>query len=106
MFARAVSFRLKPNVTAEFSAAIEKESLPRLRKQRGFQDQVIFIAPGGREGIAITFWDQKESADAYNRAVYPDVLRALAIMIEGMPHVRAYDVASSTFNNTAATALA
>ena len=106
MFARTVSFRLKPSVAAEFSVAIEKESIPRLRKQKGFQDQVIFLAPGGREGIAITFWDQKENADAYNRAVYPDVLKALGKMIEGMPHVRAYDVANSTFHNIAAAALA
>ena len=106
MFARSVSFRLKLNVGADFAAAIEKDALPRLRRQMGFRDQITFLAPGEREGVAITFWELKENADAYNRAVYPDVLKALARMIEGMPHVRGYEVANSTFYNIPATAAA
>jgi hypothetical protein len=38
-----------------------------LRKQKGFKDEVTFVAPGGTEAIGISLWDQKENADAYSR---------------------------------------
>jgi hypothetical protein len=40
MFARSVSFRLKPNSIAAFTKLIEDETLPLLRKQKGFQDEI------------------------------------------------------------------
>ena len=43
MFARIVSMRLKPNMTAEFTQTIEKRVLPILRRQRGFRDEITFI---------------------------------------------------------------
>jgi hypothetical protein len=46
MFARSISIRLKPNSVAEFTQLIEKETLPLLRKQKGFQDEMTFVAPG------------------------------------------------------------
>ena len=49
MFARSVSIRLKPNSVAEFTQLIEKETLPLLRKQKGFQDEMTFVVPGGTE---------------------------------------------------------
>ncbi len=50
MFARSVSIRLKPNGLAEFIRVIEKETIPLLRKQKGFQDEITFFAPGGSRG--------------------------------------------------------
>jgi hypothetical protein len=67
MFARSISIRLKPNTVAEFTQLIEKDALPVLRKQKGFQDEIRFVVPGGTEAVAISLWDQKENADAYNR---------------------------------------
>jgi hypothetical protein len=53
MFARHVSMHLKPNTRAEFTQTIENEILPLLRKQHGFQDEIVFVAPGsGTEGVA------------------------------------------------------
>ena len=46
MFARHVSMQLKPNTRAEFTQTIENEILPVLRKQHGFQDEIVFVAPG------------------------------------------------------------
>ena len=68
MFARHVAMHLKPNTRAVFTAAIENEILPLLRKQHGFQDEIDFVAPGsGTEGVAISLWDKKEDAEAYLR---------------------------------------
>jgi hypothetical protein len=44
MFARKVHMHLKPNSIAEFTQRLEKDILPLLRKQKGFQDEITFVA--------------------------------------------------------------
>ena len=102
MFARSVSIRLKANCASEFTQMIEKETLPLLRKQKGFQDEITFLVAGGGEAVGISLWDQKENADAYDRETYPGVLKALAKVVEGTPQVRTYEVCNSTFHKIAA----
>src|SRR3989442_15356258 len=102
MFARIVSMRLKPNAKAEFTQTIEKKILPILRKQKGFRDEITFIAPGGMEAVGISLWDSREQADAYNSGNYPAVLRELNQLLEETPRVQTYDVANSTAHNIAA----
>jgi hypothetical protein len=46
MFARSIAIPLKPNSVAEFTQTIEKEPLPLLREQQGFQDEITFVVPG------------------------------------------------------------
>jgi len=47
MFARTVSFRLKPNMLSDYSRTFDKDILPLLRKQNGFKDEInISPAPG------------------------------------------------------------
>ena len=102
MFARTISIRLKPNSIAAFTKLIEDETLPLLRKQKGFQDEITLFVPGGRDAVGISLWDQKESAEAYNSNGYPEVLKALRNLVEGTPQVRTYEVANSTFHKIAA----
>ena len=102
MFARNVSLHLKPNSVGELTQTIEKEILPLLQKQKGFQDEITFVAPGGTKAVAISLWDQKENAEAYSRATYPQVLRALAKVVEGIPQVQTSEVSNSTFHKIVA----
>ena len=102
MFARSLSIHLKPNSSLEFTQLIEKESLPTLRKQKGFQDELTFVVAGGTEAVAISLWDKKENADAYGRDSYPGVLKALGKVVEGTPQLRTYEVCNSTFHKIAA----
>ena len=102
MFARNLSIHLKPNSVAEFTRLIENESIPTLRKQKGFQDQITLVIPGGAEAVAISLWDNKENAEAYGRDGYPGVLKALRKVVEGTPQVRSYEVSNSTFHKIAA----
>ena len=102
MFARSISIRLKPNSVAEFTQLIENESLPVLRKQKGFQDEITFVVPGGAEVLGISLWDNKENAEAYGRDSYAGVLKTLGKVVEGTPQVRTYEVCNSTFHNVAA----
>jgi hypothetical protein len=102
MFARKVYMHLKPNSVAEFTQRLEKDILPLLRKQKGFQDEITFVGHSGTEALAISLWDQKENAEAYNRGAYPEATKILARVVEGNPQVETYDVANSTFHKIAA----
>jgi len=106
MFARSISIHLKPNSVAEFTRLIETDTLPLLRKQKGFRDEMTFVVPGGSEAFGISLWDQKENADAYSRDGYPGVLKTLGKVVEGTPQVRIYEVCNSTFHKIAAHAAA
>ena len=102
MYAREVSIQLKANAGAEFTRTIEKDVLPRLRKQTGFADELTFLNPNGKDAVAISLWDRKESADNYARDTYPQVLKGLTAVIEGTPVVRTFEVSNSTFHKIAA----
>lgn len=102
MFARRVSMHLKPNGAAELTQRLEKEIIPLLRKQKGFQDEITFVASGGKEAFGISLWDKAENAEAYNRGTYAEVGRLLASVVEGTPQVETYEVSNSTFHKIAA----
>ncbi len=102
MYAREVSMHLKPNAGNDFTRTIEKDILPRLRKQTGFADELTFLNPNGKDAVAISLWDRKENAEAYTRDSYPQVLKDLATVLEGTPAVQGYEVANSTFHQIAA----
>ena len=102
MFARTVRMQLKPNSVPEFTLTVEKEVIPLLRKQQGFKDEITFVPSDGREAVGISLWDQKEQAEAYQRGAYPDVLKAMAKVIEGTPQVQTSQVSNSTWYKIAA----
>ena len=100
-FARTVSMRLKPNAAKDFKQTIENEIVPILRQQQGFQDELVLVQPNGTEAIAISLWNNKESAESYQRDGYPKVQKLLSKVIEGTPQVQTYDVGHSTSQKTA-----
>jgi hypothetical protein len=101
MFARKVSMHLKPNSVAEFTQKIEKDILPLLRKQKGFQDEITCVGSTGTQTFGISLWDTAENAEAYNRGTYPEVTKILARVVDGTPQVETYQVANSTFHKIA-----
>src|SRR5438105_15291625 len=104
MFASSIRMQLKPTSAAQCTQTLEKEVLPVLRKQAGFQDEVTFIVPGGTEALAISFWQSKENAEAYSRSAYPEVLKTLGKVVEGTPQLQTYEVSNSTIHKIAARA--
>jgi hypothetical protein len=75
-----------------------------LRKQSGFRDEIIFAVPGDLDVVAISLWDTKDYAEAYNTAGYPEVLKILDKVLDGTPKVQVSDVISSTIHKPAAVA--
>ncbi len=104
MYARNVAVRLKPNTLSDFTKTFETNVLPILRKQKGFQDEITFAMPGGTDVVAISLWDTKENAEAYNTAGYPEVLKNLEKFLDGTPKLRVSDVISSTFHTAGVSA--
>jgi hypothetical protein len=103
MVARNVSFHLKPNSSVAFTKQVDDETIPALRKHPGFQGELTFLSSGGVEGVAISFWDKKENADAYAMGGYQEVMKTLTKFIEGTPKIWTYEVANSTFHKIATT---
>jgi hypothetical protein len=104
MFARNVTFHLKSNMFSDYTRTFENDALPLLRKQKGFKDEITLSNPGSLDVIAISLWDSKFNADAYNTSGYPDVLRTLGRMIDGTPRVQTFETVLSTFHNVPVTA--
>lgn len=99
MYARRLRLRLKPNATAELSKALETTIIPTLRKQKGFQDELVLVGQHTNEVFAISLWDRRENAEAYGRTSFPEIERSLAKIVEAMPQVNTYEVLTSTLPN-------
>ena len=106
MIARNVSFHLKSNMLADYTRTFDKDILPLLRRQNGFKDEITFAGPGGVDVTAISLWENKTDADAYNTNTYPQVLKTMARFMEGTPKVQTSDVVNSTFHKIAVHAAA
>lgn len=102
MFARTIRMQLKPNSVAEFTRTVEKEVIPLLRKQAGFKDEITFLPSGGKEAVAISLWEEKANAEAYQRETYPEMLKTVAKVIEGTPQVQTSEVCNSTWHKVSA----
>jgi hypothetical protein len=106
MFARNVSIPLKSNMLSDYTRTFEKDILPLLRRQNGFKDEITFAGPGGVDVTAISLWENKTDAEAYNTNTYPEVLKTMARFIEGTPKVQTSDVVTSTCHKIAVHAAA
>jgi heme-degrading monooxygenase HmoA len=104
MYARNVRMKLKANNVPEFTRILEQDIIPLLRNQKGFQDEISFVAPERNEVVAISFWDKQDHAEAYNHTAYLDVLRLLSRVLDGMPVMETFEVSTSTFRRITASA--
>jgi heme-degrading monooxygenase HmoA len=95
MFARNVAFSLKPGSVSEFSQTFESEILPLLQKQDGFREEFVFLKEDNVHGHAISLWESREHADAYDKGAYPQILQALERVVVGVPRVRTSSVIHS-----------
>ncbi len=99
MYARNVSFRLKSNTHSDYTRTFENQILPLLRKQKGFNNEITLSNPSSQDAVSISLWENKANADDYNTNTYPQVLKTLANVIDGMPRVQTFEEVISTFHN-------
>jgi hypothetical protein len=98
MYARNVSIHLKPNMLSDYTQTFENDVLPLLRKQNGFKNEIAFSGSDGTDVTAISLWDNKANAEAYNNNIYPDVVKTLARVLDGTPKVQSGEVVNSTIH--------
>ena len=103
MYARNVTFKIKPNMQPDYTHAFENQILPLLQKQKGFKDEITLCSPGSAEAVSISLWEHKSDADEYNTRIYPEVLKTLAKTVDGTPRVHTFETVISTFHNVAVT---
>ncbi len=99
MYARNVTFRIKANMQSDFTHTFESQILPLLQKQKGFKEEITLCNPGSQDAVSISLWEHKSSADDYNTRTYPEVLKALAKVIDGTPRVQTFETVVSTFHS-------
>jgi hypothetical protein len=104
MFARNVSIHLKSNMLSDYTRTFENDVLPLLRRQHGFKDEITMSNPGSLDVIAISLWESKANAEAYNANTYPEVLKTMERFIDGAPKVQTFESITSTFHNVAVAA--
>ena len=104
MFARTVSIHLKSNMLSDYNRTFEKDILPLLGKQKGFRDEITLSNPSSLDAIAISLWETRADAEAYNTNTYPEVLKTFARMIDGTPKVQTFEAVTSTFQKVAVAA--
>jgi len=101
MFARIVTIPLKPGSKSEYAKAHEKAIIPLLRTHKGFRDVIACVSADGNTGVGISFWDSKESAEAYSCSGFSDVMKALDPVAAGPAQVQPCDVTNSTAHTIA-----
>lgn len=99
-FARSVHFQVTPGREKEFASLLEKEVVPTLRRQPGFEHEFTLVNKS--ESLGISIWNDQKSAEAYNSSTYPSVLAKLTGLIAGTPKVETYDVPVTTLQLTPA----
>ena len=85
MYARNLSFHVKPASVVLFNEKIQKDVLPLLRKQSGFKNQVMFSDTEGTHVTSISLWDTEASAKQYATGAYDQVLTLLGDTIDSAP---------------------
>jgi heme-degrading monooxygenase HmoA len=101
MFARHLTFKLKPNIQKDYVKAFQNDLMPLLRKQPGFRDLITLADDDGTDLTAISFWDTREQAVAFGNTGYASTLKTVEKFLDGAPKVRVLKVFQSTAHNLA-----
>lgn len=97
MFTRIVEIRCKSGKTAELARVATQQAMPILRKQHGFQDEVVLVSnTDPNKVVAMSFWTKREDAEQYHRDQFSKIKEMLQPYCEGEPTVSTYDVHTST----------
>ncbi|MDP9202928.1 MAG: hypothetical protein M3P26_13500 [Gemmatimonadota bacterium] len=86
--ARSVRFDIATNKNEEFHTLFRNEVLPILKKQDGFKDELLLVKD--QHVLAISVWNDMDSARKYESTTYPQVDKALRPVMSGKPTVETF----------------
>jgi heme-degrading monooxygenase HmoA len=86
--ARSIRFDIAPNRNEEFHTLFRDEVLPILKKQDGFRDELLLVQD--QHVLAISVWNDMDSARKYESATYPQLDKALRPVMSGKATVETF----------------
>jgi heme-degrading monooxygenase HmoA len=86
--ARSVRFDIATDKSEEFHKLFKNEVLPILKKQDGFKDELLLVQD--EHVLAISVWNNVDSARKYESATYPQLDKALRPVMSGRPTIETY----------------
>ena len=86
--ARSVRFDIATDKNEQFHTIFRNDVLPILKKQEGFRNELLLV--DDQHVLAISVWNNLDSARKYESATYPQVDKALRPVMFGKPTVETY----------------
>lgn len=86
--ARSVRFDIAADKNEEFHTLFRNEVLPMLKKQAGFKDELLLVKD--QHVLAISVWNDVESARKYESATYPQLDKTLRPVMSGKATVETF----------------
>lgn len=86
--ARSVRFDIATDKNDEFHTLFKNEVLPTLKKQIGFKDELLLVKD--QHVLAISFWNDMDSARNYESTTYPQLDRKLRPLMSGQPTIETF----------------
>ena len=86
--ARSVRFDIATDKNEEFHTLFRNEILPTLKKQDGFKDELLLVKD--QHVLAISVWNDMDSARKYESATYPQLDKALRPVMSGKATVETF----------------
>ncbi len=100
MFTRVVEGRCKPGKRSDFCNTVTEKVLPILRKQEGFQDEIILVSSTDPNRVLmLSFWKKREDAERYHKEHFSKIAEMVRHLGDGDPVITTYDVNSSTIHH-------
>jgi quinol monooxygenase YgiN len=96
MFTRVVEMTSRPGKSQELTKLINEKAVSILKQQRGFVDAIVLVAHAEPDRVlALSFWNNKEDAEKYQRDHYQTIHDALRHLLETEPEIQTFDVHTS-----------
>ncbi len=100
MFTRVVDLKAKAGKTNELCSTVGGKVLSILKKQQGFQDEIILVSNTDSKRVRVlSFWNNREDAERYHREQFSHIAEMLQPLSEGKPVVSTFDVNTSTVHH-------
>jgi len=97
MFTRVVDIRTKPGKANELCNTTNEKVLPILRKQQGFQDEIILVSQTDPNNVLLlSFWSKREDAERYHREHFARITEMVRPLCDSDPTVKPFEVNTST----------
>jgi quinol monooxygenase YgiN len=88
MYARVISFVVKPYQVRSFCDAIEDITREIASRQEGFIEHLILISEEEKRLVTvISLWETKTEADHYHADVFPSISTRLMPMVDSGPNI-------------------